>query len=383
MQNEMNRGEPNRWRRSGLKFLREAVPSAECWQKIAPCTPPGAPKKPRPRQFVPRLLTAALVLLAACATPPRERPIPRDAIGINMHPDREVNPAAAARQFADCREIGLGQARVAVEWATIEPRRGQFDFSTMDRTLELAEANGVELLEVLCYNAPWNSPIPGSTKTMPADLAAFGDFVEHMAKRYRGRIRAWEVWNEPNADTFLTGPYAEHPEQRWHDYAAILETAYRSLKRVDPANTVVFGGLAHTSDHWWTDLEACYEAGALRWCDVLAIHPYAGGHPERDPWYARYIDEILRVMAARGDGARPVWITEVGRTTAGHELAVSEAQQAGNIEPTFRVALRRPQVQRIYYYALRDDGESFGLFRSDGTPKPAAARLRDLCRGAR
>jgi len=88
-------------------------------------------------------------------------------------------------------------------------------------------------------------------------------------------------------------------------------------------------------------------------------------------------------MAARGDGARPVWITEVGLPTAGHELAVSEAQQAENIEPTFRVALRRPQVQRVYYYALRDNGESFGLFRSDGTPKPAAARLRDLCRGAR
>ena len=383
MQNEMNRGEPNRWRRSGLKFLREAVPSAECWQKIAPCTPPGAPKKPRPRQFVPRLLTAALVLLAACATPPRERPIPARRDGINMHPDREVNPAAAARQFADCREIGLGQARRRRVGDHRFPRRGQFDFSTMDRTPELAEANGVELLEVLCYNAPWNSPIPGSTKTMPADLAAFGDFVEHMAKRYRGRIRAWEVWNGSNADTFLTGPYAEHPEQRWHDYAAILETAYRSLKRVDPANTVVFGGLAHTSDHWWTDLEACYEAGALRWCDVLAIHPYAGrAIPSAIPGRALHRRDPARDGGARRRSAARM--DHRGRSPdRGPRAAVSEAQQAGNIEPTFRVALRRPQVQRIYYYALRDDGESFGLFRSDGTPKPAAARLRDLCRGAR
>lgn len=306
--------------------------------------------------------------------------MPLEAVGINMHPDREPDRASAERQFRLCRELGVTQARVAVEWATVEPERGRWDFAAMDRTVELAQAYGIELLEVLGYNAPWNTPIPGSTKTKPQDMRAFGGFVQRMAERYRGRIRAWEVWNEPNSDTFLAGPYAARPEQRWLDYAEILETAHRALKAADPGNVVVFGGLAHTSSHWGADLAACYVAGALRWCDVLAIHPYAGGHPERDPYYARYIDELLDVMAAQADSARPVWITEVGLPTSGHELAVSEAQQAANIEPTFRVALRRAQVKKVFYYALRDDGESFGLYRADGTPKPAAASLRDLCR---
>lgn len=224
-----------------------------------------------------------------------------------MHPEREPDRASAERQFRLCRELGLTQARVAVEWATVEPERGRWDFAAMDRTVELAQAYGIELLEVLGCNPPWNTAIPGSTKTKPQDVRALGVFVQRMAERYRGRIRTWEVWNEPNSDTFLAGPCAARPEQRWLDFAEMLE-------------------------------------------------------------------------AAQGDSARPVWITEVGLPTSGHELAVSEAQQAANIEPTFRVALRRAQVKEVFDCALHDDGGGFGLYRADGTPKPVAASLRDLCR---
>ncbi|MEW6746570.1 MAG: beta-galactosidase [Planctomycetota bacterium] len=324
-----------------------------------------------------------LGLMLGCSTPqpPGNSTLLHDAFGVNMHPER-YDAQMAERQFEECRKLGITQVRVAVEWLTLEPERNRYDFTAMDSVLALATKHGIEVLEVLCYNAAWNTAVAGNTKTRPRDLAAFGTFVEQMARRYRGKIRSWEVWNEPNADTFLSGPYAEHPDQRWRDYRDILEVAYRALKRVDPDNVVVFGGIAHTTEAWWRDLEAYFAAGALDFCDVLAIHPYAGGDPEDTRWYPRYIDEMLAVMARHGD-ARPVWITEVGYPTAGHELAVTEAQQADYLPRAVRLALARPQVKKVFWYDLVDGGESFGLLRADLTPKPAAASVQRLLAGAR
>lgn len=327
------------------------------------------------------------IALGACHAPPgldfRTRdlaPSPRGPIvGINLHADR-LPPAEETRQFDAVRTLGVGAVRLAVDWGRIEPARGRRDWTPIDHALGLAEERDIEVIEVLAYNAPWNAP-GGDPMTRPMDLSAWSDWVHAAAVRYKGRIHAWEVWNEPNADTFLRGDYAAHPEARWTDYRDILAAARTELKAVDPTNIVVFGGIAHTSDDWDRDVEAYYEADAVRLADVLAIHPYVGADPNDPRWYPRYLDQVLRTMERHGDAARPVWVTEIGIPTDLHPLAVSEAVQAEWVDGLFRVALARPTIERVFWYDLQDEGgEAFGVLRADGSEKPAAARLRALAR---
>ena len=196
----------------------------------------------------------ALVFVRAerCDSPDDKAPgsagsVRPQAVGVNMHPERFPS-LQAEKQFALCRRLGVTQVRLSLEWAGVEPERGTWDFTVMDRLVDMAERNRLRILQVLGYNVLWNTPIPGNSKTRPVDLEAFEAFVSRLAERYKGRVHWWEVWNEPNVDTFLTGDYRDHPGQRWEEYLQIIERARRALKRADPSNVIVLGGLAHTSE---------------------------------------------------------------------------------------------------------------------------------------
>lgn len=334
-----------------------------------------------------------LVLLGCHPLPPKAVPVSTplvQMVGLNLHADR-YSLEEETRRFDAVAGLGVRQVRLAVEWGRLWPEPDRWDWSALDRALDLADARGIAVLQVLCYSAPWAASVPGDPMTRPADLDTWGRFVRASAQRYRGRIHAWEVWNEPNASTFWHGGQGWDPQDRFAEYRDLLDVARRELKAVDPDNIVVFGGLAHTTDHWQTDLDAWYELDAVALADVLAIHPYAGGDPTDPRWYPRYIDQILDSMARHGDASRPVWITETGIPTGGHPLAVDKDEQARRLPLLLTVPLSRPQVQQVFWYDLQDDpprdppqgpAEQFGLLRADGSEKPAAARLRALLQGA-
>jgi hypothetical protein len=305
--------------------------------------------------------------------------IPPEAIGMNMHPER-FDDKTAEIHFIKTKEMGIGQIRVNPEWAGIEPEKGKWNFAGADRTVSLAKKYKMKILFVLSYNTPWNESFTGgmANKSKPKDMNAWREFVRRTAERYKKDITWWEVWNEQN--DWLAGPYDKFPERRWTDYRDILQAAYETLKTVNRENLVVFGGLAHSDDDWWKVLDAYYRAGAPKFCDVMAIHPYPGGaNPLDNQWYPRYIDEILAVMAKYGDSKKPLWVTEVGSITApkATNLVVTEQLQADYLADLLLVPLCRHQVQKVFYFAVWDD-ENHGLYRKDWTPKPAALRMKQL-----
>jgi polysaccharide biosynthesis protein PslG len=307
--------------------------------------------------------------------------IPREAIGINMHPER-FDDKTAEMHFLKTKEMGIGQIRVNSEWCGIEPKKGEWNFSEVDRTVKLAKKYNMKILFVLSYNTPWNESFTGNpalvNKSKPKDMNAWREFVRRMAERYKKDIIWWEIWNEQN--DWLAGPYDKYPQRRWTDYREIIQAAYETLKAVNPENLVAFGGIAHSNDDWWKVLEAYYRVGAPKFCDVMAIHPYPGGaNPLDNQWYPRYIEEILAVMAKHGDAKKPLWITEVGSITApkATNLVVTEQLQADYLADLLLVPLSRHQVQKIFYFAVWDD-EGHGLYRKNWTPKPAALRMKQL-----
>ena len=337
-------------------------------------------------------LALALVGVAQAADEFDTRPtpgvvpaLPTEAVGVNMHPERYPDPDAEMH-FKMARELGITQARLAPEWSAIQPTPDTWNWEVTDRVVRMARQYDVKLLLVLCYNTTWNASVGTDTKSMPRDLQAWGTFCRKMAERYKGDILWWEVWNEQNSTGWLLGPYTDtaagkdYHDQRWSDYGKLLKIAYENLKAVNPENVVVLGGITHDSDDWWKDLEAYYRVGAVQYCDVVGLHPYPGwADPLDTAWYPRYTDEMLAVMARHGDKDKPVWITETGYLVSDQGIPyVTEAQRAQWLADLFLVPLSRPQVQKVFFYALVDDVQPMGLCAADWSLHPTGERMKQL-----
>jgi hypothetical protein len=208
----------------------------------------------------------------------------------------------------------------------------------------------------------------------PKDADAFAAYAANLASRYP-QIEAWEVWNEPNTSFFW------RPAVGVAAYTNLLEKTYLFVKAANPKAKVILGGLSPGNTSSIADstaaaafLSAIYQAGGGASFDAVAYHAYGTG-PLND-WLADALLGIRYVMDSNGDIAKPVWITEMGCYTDGPG-SVSEAWQAEYLGQARTFLSQIPYIERVYWYTLRDASDSpdpeasYGLFRADGTPKPA------------
>jgi hypothetical protein len=93
-------------------------------------------------------------------------------------------------------------------------------------------------------------------------LDRYAQFIQAAARRYRGKVRCWEVENEPNV---TLAP--KHPE----DYAAVCATVYKNLKDIDPSAFIY--GISGTSGFvpW---MQKALQAGAAANIDGVSWHTY-------------------------------------------------------------------------------------------------------------
>jgi hypothetical protein len=164
-------------------------------------------------------------------------------------------------------------------------------------------------------------------------------------------------------------------------YTDLLRKTYLAVKAANPKAKVILGGLSPGNSNGTLDsvpaadfLSLVYRNGGGAFFDVIAYHAYGEGALE--DWLADALLGIRYVMAANGDVAKPIWITEMGCYTNGSG-SVSEAWQAEYLGAARTFLARIPYVERVYWYTLRDANNSadpemnYGLFRADGTPKSA------------
>jgi GH35 family endo-1,4-beta-xylanase len=126
-------------------------------------------------------------------------------------------------------------------WSSIEVAPNQFNWAKLDGAVANAEKNGVkDILMVLAGTPSWATDDPASggaagvlpgAAGMPRNLADWDDWVTQVVTRYKGRITAYQPWNEANLTTFSTGS----PQQM----AELTKRTYDIVKRIDPAATVV------------------------------------------------------------------------------------------------------------------------------------------------
>jgi len=291
------------------------------------------------------------------------------------------------------RDLGFGAVVQVFSWQEIEPNRGEWHWEYPDFLLRATEFYGLDLIVRLDQPPTWAWQTPTEAHGFSFATAAYLRFVEATAQRYRGRIQAYIIWNEPN----LALEWGAPPDPV--AYAQLLQQAYLTIKRVDPLARIISAGLAPTneqSDQALDDrlfLEKMYQAGARPFFDALGAHPYGFAYPPDDPQGAHNGLNMNRLLALRatmeahGDAAKPVWATEIGWTTRGlgeHAwFTVTPQEQADYLARAWQKAqVEFPWLQVFTVWNLSsglpagDEKAGYSILHEDGTPKPAYQALR-------
>lgn len=242
---------------------------------------------------------------------------------------------------ADGRHSGASLRGLNATMARIAARRG------VDQTDILTDyrANGIGVLLVLDrLSIEAYGPVDSANLASTAAVA-IGDY----ARRYDTLVGAWEVGNEADLES----------ESSWSLSQADLTTLGQTARAALPGRRLVLGGLASGQPSW-------LDGADLGWCDSIGLHPYLkDATPGND---VPDVNELVTVYAAYG---KPLWITEWGW------WGDDEERGAAEVGDMTAWAAGTGSVETFLYFCVDDAMVApFGLYRADGTPKPAAEAFK-------
>ncbi len=311
----------------------------------------------------------------------------RDFAGVCAHPTRQSfykTEKEILTLLGKMQALGIGYLRTDFAWRVLFPESFDAPDAESMRRAELIvdEANrrGLRIVAILSAPPKWASSRPDAPSTLPypaKNIADYERYIRIMAEKFKGRIHVWEIGNEPNWYKFWLAPFS--------DYLLQLHTASRVLRKTDPKNFILNGGLAATGfvGMWGANVDALpilLEPKNATAYDALSVHAYPG-HP--DEWLY-LVNQITALMREKGVDKR-IWITETGYTVANK---ATEQDQADFLEMLFLKLAAHPQVDRLFIYNARskpppenDFERGLGILNLNLTPRPAYHRLQKIFQG--
>ncbi len=333
--------------------------------------------------------------------------------GINTFLEQEVEEAKIERSLQLISKAGFHWIRQQFPWEDIEIY-GKGDYwdhqwnhsawEKYDRLVELAQKYDLEIIARLDNPPAWSRAVgnaEGWSLGPPDDFEDYGDFVYAVVSRYRGQIRYYQIWNEPNIYPEW-GNQPVDPEA----YVRLLQIAYRRAKEADPDCVIIAAGLAQTTELGPRNLsdliylERMYEAGVQGYFDVMGAMVYGlwTGPLDRrtssDRTNFSRVQLTREIMVRHGDADKPLWATEVGwnalpvdfEGAAPYGRVTLEQQARYAVQAYQRAAREWPWMGVMNYWFFRrpSDAESdqpwyyFRMVEPDFTPLPVYDAMREL-----
>ena len=373
-----------------------------------------------------------MVQLAANVLHPQPRTAPDvpvahagvNPFGVNVFLQNEVEEWKRERSLQMIADAGFHWIRQEFPWEDIEIHgKGDFEdrrhephrsaWEKYDNIVDLAEKHGLEVVPRLSNPPAWTRALTDTigAKAPPDDLADWGDYVYAVVSRYRGQVRYYQLWNEPN----IYPEWGEQPVDP-EGYTRLLCQGYRRAKEADPDAVILSGALAPTvslhpgpgpalgvSD--FVFLQRMYDAGAADCFDVLAVNDYMlwSGPTDRrmQPLninFARPI-YIRDIMVANGDAAKPVWISEMNSNAVPNNPDIENWLGYGQVTPEQQARYAVLAYQRVmeewpwvgvvnfWFFKLPSDTEQnqamyyFRMLEPNFTPMPVYEAMREYTAG--
>lgn len=270
-----------------------------------------------------------VVSLATAQVQPNERFF-GSHVKYRQNNDQSECSIAAVRSH----DLAGGKAR----WQFIEPSDNLWDFDVLDNWVNAHYAAGRDILFTLFGTPTWASARPTERNAYsdqdpepyqynrgitaePLDMSKWDRFCAKVAERYKGKIKYYEVWNEPNYQNdgtkatgtygFFSGTYAK--------LAELVRRANQAIKAVDlgakiicPATTVWATTAGGTAEQYFTGMMAAATGDGSTtmkdWIDIVGVHLYIGGNNIND--LPKMIDRLKAAMTTAGISSKEIWDTE-------------------------------------------------------------------------
>lgn len=310
----------------------------------------------------------------------------------NLSTSMGIHVGANETGVALAKALGCSWVRIldacgVTHWNVVEPERGRWAFerdSWIDDAIDTYRKAGLKILGLLFRTPIWASS-GDSVDHPPKDLEAWRNYVRKVAQHFKGRIEAWEVWNEP----YGLGLFGSKEDL----YLQMVRIAAEEIKAVDPKAKIVAPCTywRHESIVSWT--ERLLEIGLLNFVDVFSFHGYEGYRPSDF--------ERVKVWACADGKQRPLWNTEQGLVSQSFYRFLPDAYDdpytrwitffPGNQVPTAREAaslLVKAYVSSLaagcekffQYWAVPEDSllprmKSMSLLEFDNALRPKAVAL--------
>lgn len=295
---------------------------------------------------------------------------------------------------------GATWVRLDFSWPSIQPHNAQdYQWAVYDRIVDEANQRQLKILGILDYTPAWaRAPeCAWDLRCRPADANQFATFAGVAAARYAPKgVHTWEIWNEPNIGFWL--PRADPAK-----YTELLKASSNAIRQQDSSSYILTAGLspAYTGGTTYSPLDflnGIYANGGKNSFDGVAMHPYTFPYQPTsslpNPWKEMYSSSpsMHSIMAANGDGAKKIWITEFGAPTGGPGPVARLDNPQYNLNPyvvdePLQNAILADAIEQyksadwagpFFVYTYKDPGTNpdsnenfFGLVRFDGSLKPS------------
>jgi endo-1,4-beta-xylanase len=302
------------------------------------------------------------------------------------------------------RECGVLVAENELKWGNICDAPGEYDFAPADAIVDFATANDIAMRGhtlLWYYKTPrWFRDLPDAATAERAML----DHIAHVAGRYRGRMRIWDVVNEPiepahgRADGLRGAIFAEKVGPHY------LDLAFHAARAADPTARLLLNeyGVEYDSEADDTKrrvilyhLERMKRAGVP--VEILGIQAHLEIGVK--PFSARKLADFIAAVGALGIEVAITELDVVDAAAPGN-IAKRDSMVADEYRRFLDVALADSSVRTVFTWGLSDRHSwivrresGANTWRSDGmaprplpfdtalAPKPAWTSLSECLAG--
>lgn len=327
--------------------------------------------------------------------------LPFSPVGLCQHMERTgehlwfKDDSAIDRGLDLMKEAGVQWVRVGAGFGSVFPRaEGVADrefIRRLDQVCDGAIKRGMQVYVKIVGTAKW-SAVSGDFKPWwgaPAQMDPWCDYVRFVADHFSGRVRYFEVGNEPDWHFFLGT--AEQFAEQFIAAAKILRKRIPDVRIIGPGlagDGVNMGFVEDAAEPFY--LQKLFDAGIWTYLDILSMHVY-----EEDLFAS--VDKVNRfcdVLDANGLADRPVWVAEAGYSYSSHKRPGFRERQAVFLRDLFSVLPQHPRVEKVFWWHLggyphaepqvesgRDLVFLASLINCNLVPEPAYEALKDLKKG--
>jgi len=262
-------------------------------------------------------------------------------------------------------------------WDQIETKQGKYHWASLDRAVSAAEAAGAkEILYVLGSTPSWAASAfsgtdlygPG-TASFPKKSKYYLDFTKAVAQRYKGRITAYQIWNEANTRSFYNcGTY-----DGWIKLAKLTKKASKAIGKIDgsakivaASSTVIPTAKFQTESFFFRYLREIKRQNAK--IDAISVHLYPVNPRQGPDARVASISAVRQVMRRVGLN-KPLWDTEVNygdRRSAATQVVPKPKKAATYVARTYLDSARY-DIARTFWYGWDIDVLGISLTNDDGS----------------